>query len=340
MLILGASDVGEALQMPHAVGLMKRAFADLARGAAAVPPRTSLPAPGGVTLVMPARVDSGPDCGAEDEDSGPGSSLAVKVVSVFDGNPAADLARIQGAVVALEPGTGRPLALLEGSTLTAIRTAAASGAATDLLAPPEATELAILGAGVQARSHIEAMCAVRPISRVRIHSRTAASVDALIDALRVAPWLPTSASLTRADTAADAVRDADIVCTTTTAAEPVFADRDLKPGAHINAVGSFTPTARELPGATVARAWVAVDDREAAWTEAGDLIMARDEGLIGAQHVRAELGELVLDPGLRPTDPYRPTLFKSVGLAVQDTVAAAAAVAAARRRGLGAEVDW
>lgn len=326
MLILGASDVRAALQMAHAIELMKRAFADLASGAASVPPRTSLPAGGGggVTLVMPARASSG---------------LAVKVVSVFDANPAAGLARIQGAVLALDPGTGRPLALLEGASLTAIRTAAASGAATDLLARPEATELAILGAGVQARSHIEAMCAVRPIARIRIHSRTAATVDALVDELAGAPWLPDDVSVRRAGDAGDAVRGADIVCATTTSAVPVFADGDLKPGAHVNAVGSFTPDAREVPGSTVARAWVAVDEREAAWTEAGDLIMARADGLIDADHVRAELGELVLDPDRRPTDSKRPSLFKSVGIAVQDAVAAAAAVDVARDRGLGTAVD-
>ena len=335
MLILSASDVRAALQMHHAIELMKRAFADLARGAAAVPSRTSIPAPdGGITLVMPARVDTAAS------GDGASSSLAVKVVSVFDGNPAAGLARIQGAVVALEPDTGRPLALLEGSSLTAIRTAAASGAATDLLARPQATELAVLGAGVQARSHIEAICEIRPISRIRIHSRTAASVDALIDELEHARWLPDAASLGRADTAADAVRGADIVCTTTTSDVPVFEDRDLKPGAHVNAVGSFTPEAREIHAATVARAWLAVDDREAAWTEAGGLVMARSEGRIGPEHIRAELGELVLDPELRPADPDQPTLFKSVGIAVQDAVAAAGAVDVARRRGLGTAVEW
>lgn len=337
MLVLGESDVREALPMPHAVELMKRAFASLARGEATTPPRSRIPAPAGegVTLVMPARIDAD----GEDRDGRAGSrSLAVKVVSVFDDNPRAGFARIQGVVMALDPETGRPLALLEGSALTAIRTAAASGAATDLLARPDATQLAILGAGVQARSHIEAMCAVRPIAEIRVYSPTADSVDALIEEIEDAPWRSGSISLSRADSAPDALRDADIICTTTTSPTPVFDYRDVKPGAHINAVGSFTPDAREIPGTTIARAWVVVDEREAAWMEAGDLILARDDGLIDTDHIRADLGELVLEPKLRPDDPEQPTLFKSVGIAVQDAVAAAAAVERAKRRGLGTEV--
>lgn len=328
MRILSGADVRDALPMATAVEIMKEAFASLSRGDAAVPPRTLLAAPdgAGVTLVMPARVDGEP------------GSLAVKVVSVFDRNPDIGRARVQAAVIVLEPSTGRPLALLEGAMLTAIRTAAASGAATDLLAAPDSETLAVLGAGVQARNHIEAMCAVRPISSVKIFGPTPANVEALIDDL--SGQVAGGPEMSRAGTAADAVRGADIVCATTTSATPVFDDADVKPGAHVNAVGSYTPGAREVSGATVARSWVVVDERSAAWTEAGDLILARDDGLIDAAHVRAELGELVLDPELRPSDPDQPTLFKSVGIAVQDAAAAAAVLEEATRRGLGTVVDW
>lgn len=330
MRILDAAAVRAALPMREAVELMKEAFAALARGEATVPARTHLAAPNdaGVTLVMPARIDGG------------APSLAVKVVSVFHANRAVGLPRIQAAVIDLDPDTGRPLAVLEGAALTAIRTAAGSGAATDLLARPDATTLAVIGAGVQARSHVEAMCAVRPLSRVRIYSRTRARVDALIDELRGTGGARADVAFVRVDSAAEALRDADIVCTTTTSPTPVFGDGDLAPGTHVNAVGSFTPEAREVPGATVARSWVAVDDREAAWAEAGDLIRARDEGRIDEAHVRATLGELVLDPDLRPVDPEQPTLFKSVGIAVQDAAAAAAAARAARSRDLGTPLDW
>lgn len=328
MLILSASDVRRALPMPDAIELMKRAFASLARGEATVPLRTHLSArdDGGVTLVMPARVD------------GESSSLAVKIVSVFGDNAEVGLPTLHAAVIVLDPDTGRPLAVLEGSSLTAIRTAAASGAATDLLAQPESRTLAVLGAGIQARSHIEAMCSVRPITTIRVFDPAPGKVELLIDEL--AGSGPHQAEIVRADSAAGAVREADIICTTTTARTPVFEDANVKPGAHINAVGAYTPDTRELSGATVARAWVVVDDRAAAWAEAGDLIQARDEGLIEADHVRAELGELVIDDDLRPSDPDQPTVFKTVGVAVQDAVAASAALNRATELGSGTDVPW
>lgn len=332
MLILDGSDVRQALPMRVAIDLMKRAFVALSRGDAAVPPRAHLAAPGtrDVTLVMPARVDDPGDSGA--------ASLAVKVVSVFGDNPGRGLARIQGAVIVLEPDTGRPLALVEGSSLTAIRTAAASGAATDLLARPASRTLAVLGAGVQALGHIEAVCAVREIETIRVYGPTPRNVDGLIERVRSTGW--TKAEVSRADTAAAAVRGADVICATTTSSTPVMSDADIDPGAHINAVGSYTPDAREIAGATVGRSWVAVDDRQAAWAEAGELIQARAEGFIDESHVRADLGELVLDDERRPRDPGQVTLFKSVGVAVQDAVAAAAAVERASRLGLGVRVDW
>jgi len=328
MRVLSGEDVRVALPMAEAIERMKEAFAGLARGEATVPQRTRVASGdgAGVTLVMPARVD------------GESGSLAVKVVSVFDRNPEAGIARIQAAVIVLEPDTGRPLALVEGAALTAIRTAAASGAATDLLAPPGCEVLAILGAGVQARSHIEAMCAVRPISTIRIFGPTPANVEALIEEMTGS--VAGNPDMFGVPSAADAVREADIVCATTTSANPVLDDADLKPGAHINAVGSYTPGAREVSGPAVARSWVVVDERAAAWTEAGDLILARDEGLIDEEHIKADLGELVLNPEIRPTDPDQPTLFKSVGVAVQDAVAAAAVLKEATRLGLGTVVDW
>lgn len=328
MLILSGDDVRAALPMSEAIQLMERAFAALARGDADVPLRTHLAAPGGggITLVMPGRVE------------GEARSLAVKIVSVFEENPRAGLARIQAAVLVLEPDTGRPLALVEGSSLTAIRTAAASGVATDLLAKPGSSTLAVLGAGTQARSHIEAMCAVRPIAEVRVFAPTSANVDRLIVDVHAAELV--RGEILGVNSAAEAVRGADIICTTTTSSTPVFDDADVRPGTHINAVGSYTPDACEVHGATVARSWIVVDERTAAWAEAGELIQALRDGRIGEDHVRAELGELVLDDALRPGDSHQTTLFKSVGLAVQDAVAAAAAVAGARRRGLGTEVAW
>jgi ornithine cyclodeaminase len=317
--------------MPLAIDAMKEAFAAFSGGRARVPQRTHLPiAPhAGTTLVMPGFIDAA--------DSAQ-QALAVKVVSVFDRNPDRGLARIQAAVLVIDPATGQPIALLEGATLTAIRTAAASGAATDLLARRDSHVLAILGAGVQARTHLAAVCAVRPIEEVRIYSPAADHIAAMIAELSRDEGV--SARLVAAPSPRAAARGADIVCTTTTSKTPVFDDTDIGAGTHINAVGSYTPDAREIPGETVARAMVFVDSRSAASEEAGDLIQPLIAGLIEQDHIRAELGEIVLGCALGRTDDHQITLFKSVGLAVQDAAAAARAVANARRLNLGQEVSW
>lgn len=331
MLILNAADVRQALPMTLAVEAMKQAFAAFSSGQALVPPRIHLPiAPhAGVSLIMPSFVDAA---------STAEQALAVKVASVFDGNPARGLARIQAAVVVLEPDTGRPIALLDGVMLTAIRTAAASGAATDLLARRDSRTVALFGAGVQAITHLFAMCAVRPIERIVICGRTPSKVAALIAEFSGRPAI--TAELIAADTPRQALTDADIVCCTTTSKSPVFDDADLKPGVHINAVGSYTPQAREVPPETVRRALVVVDSRHAAWEEAGDLIQPLQAGLIGREHIHAELGELVL--GRRPgrADDQQITFFKSVGLAVQDAVAARVALENAASLKLGQKVEW
>lgn len=315
--------------MPDAIAAMKRAFAAFSAGKVSMPPRAHLHVArhAGISLFMPAYVD----------DADPaGQALTIKAVSLFDGNQARGLARIQAAVLVLEPDTGRPVALLEGAALTAIRTAAASGAATDLLARPDSRQLAILGAGVQARSHIEAMCAVRNVQRIVVFGPTPSKVAALIDEMsgRV------HARLTAADTPAEAIRDADIVCTTTTSRTPVFDDADLQPGTHVNAVGSYQPEVREIAPETVVRAKVIVDSRHAAWEEAGDLIQPLHAGLINADHIHAELGEVVAGTRTGRTTQDEITLFKSVGIAVQDAFAAQMALAKARREHIGQVVDW
>ncbi len=331
MLILNAAEVRQALPMPEAVAAMKQAFAALSDGRALVPQRIHLPIAthSGVSLIMPSFVDG--DTPAE-------QALAMKVVSLFDGNPARGLARIQAAVVVLEPDTGRPIALLDGAMLTAIRTAATSGAATDLLARRDGHTVALFGAGAQAITHLFAMCAVRPIERIFVCSRTPSRVAALIAELAGHPAIP--AQLIAVDSPRQALVDADIVCTTTTSKTPVFDDADLKPGAHINAVGSYTPQVREIPAETVVRALVVVDSRAAAWEEAGDLIQPLEAGLIERSHIHAELGELVLGRKPGRTDDRTVTLFKSVGIAVQDAVAARCALQNARRIGLGTEVNF
>lgn len=331
MLILNAADVRQALPMPLAIDAMKQAFAAFSDGKALAPPRIQLPIArhSGLSLVMPSFVDAATT--AE-------QALAVKIVSLFGGNLERGLARIQAAVVVLEPDTGRPIALLDGAMLTAIRTAAASGAATDLLARPDSRTVALFGAGVQAITHLFAMCAVRPIEKIFICGRTPSRVAALIAEFAGRPAIP--AELIAADSPQQALEDADIVCCTTTSMTPIFDDADLKPGVHLNGVGSFTPQAREVPPETVRRALVVVDSRNAAWDEAGDLIQPLQAGLIGREHIHAELGELVLGLQSGRTDDQQVTFFKSVGLAVQDAVAARVALENAARMQLGQEVAW
>jgi ornithine cyclodeaminase len=329
MLVLNAADVRKALPMADAIEAMKQAFAALTAGKAVVPMRAHLPVGpyDGITLVMPAFV--------QDE---AGDALAVKVVSLFDHNAERQLARIQAAVIALEPDTGRPVALLEGATLTAIRTAAASGAATDLLARPDSRTAAIFGAGVQARTQLEAVCTVRPIESVRVFDLLPGRVEAFI--ADVAGAGPIPSDVRPAADAREAVTGADIICAATTAREPIFADADLAAGVHVNAVGSYQPDVQEIPPETVVRAKVVVDSREAALAETGDLIQPIQQGLITAEHIHAELGELVLGRRRARDSDDEITLFKSVGVAVQDAVAARAALAQAERLGLGQRVPW
>lgn len=331
MLILNAADVREALPMPLAIEAMKQAFAAFSSGKALVPPRIHLPISrhSGISLIMPSFVDA---------DSTAEQALATKIVSLFDGNQARGIARIQAAVVVFEPDTGRPMALLDGAMLTALRTAAASGAATDLLARKESRTVALFGNGVQARTHVFAMCAARPIKRVWVCGRKPSHVAEFIDSFAKHHTVP--AELIAADSPRQALTEADIVCCTTTSKVPIFDDADLKPGVHINAVGSYTPQAREVPAETVRRALIVVDSRHAAWEEAGDLIQPLQAGFIGREHIHAELGELVLGRKTGRTDDRQITFFKSVGLAVQDAVAARFALENAGRLKLGQEVAW
>lgn len=329
MLILNASNVTIALPMSEAIAAMKSAFAALCQGKANVPPRAhlSIAKHDGVTLVMPAHVDG------ENEEA-----LAVKVVSVFNRNAERNLARIQAAVLVVDPQTGQPIAMLEGASLTGIRTAAASGAATDLMARGDSRTVAILGAGVQARTHLEAMCTVRNIETAWIYSPTRAKVETMIAEMQHRPGVPSD--LRVADSAGQAISQADIICTTTTASTPVFDDADVRDGTHINAVGSYQPHVREIPTETVVRSRVVVDQREAAWEEAGDLIQPLEAGSIDRNHIVADLGELVRGQKIGRENDGQITFFKSVGVSVQDAMAASTALTNAKRLGLGQQVSW
>lgn len=226
--------------------------------------------------------------------------------------------------------------------LTAIRTGAASGAATDLLARPDSRVAAIFGAGVQARTQLEAICTVRPIRTVWIYDRIPERIETFVREL--AGWLvrdPSPRICVRVATSSqEAVADADVICTATTSSTPVFDDADLKPGVHINGIGAYTPAMTEVPSATVKRALAVVDSRDAALAEAGDLILPIQQGLITETHIHAELGELVLGRKQGRTGADHSTCFKSVGIAVQNALAASLAVKNAEASGLGQRVVW
>jgi len=329
MIILNESAIHKALPMGQAISAMKRAFAALSSGNAEVPMRGTLTiAPQKATsLFMPAYV--------QDE---AGDSLALKVVSLFPDNIERGLPLIQAAVLVLDANTGRPLALLEGASLTAIRTGAASGAATDSLARPNSRIAAIIGAGVQGRTQLEAVCTVREIQTVWVYDPSPERIAAFIE--EMAGKAPIPADLCWAENPTQAVAEADIICTATTSSTPVFQDWDLKPGVHINGVGSYTPEMQEIPPETVRRAYVVIDSRSAALVEAGDLIQPLNQGLISEQHINVEIGEIIL--GLEPgrSSPEQITFFKSVGVAVQDAVAAKLALENAHSQNLGQVVAW
>ncbi len=324
--ILNATDVRLALPMTAAVAAMKKAFAELARGEVTLPLRTQLDvsAHGGVALFMPAYA-AGSD------------ALAVKAVAVYPRNAQRGLPTIHGVVLVFEASSGRPVALLEGGALTAIRTGAASGAATDLLARPDARVAAIIGSGVQARTQLEAVCAVRPIQEVRVYSTNPEQAEQFAREMSGQGAIP-SCVVVAAD-ADSAVQGADVVCTATTSFTPVFSASALSSGCHVNAVGSFRPDMQEIPTETVRQARLVVDQREAVLAEAGDVIIPLQQGAIDESHIHAELGAIASGQATGREDARQITLFKSVGLAVQDAVAASVALERAEAEGLGTVIQ-
>lgn len=327
MLVLSGPDLRRLVTMRKAIDLVGAAFQELSEGRALSPLRTPLVIRPEVatTLVMPAFV--------------PGAAaLGVKVVSVFVDNPGRDLPTITALVAMFDDETGQPLAIMDGAYLTALRTGAVSGAATEMLARKNATVLTVIGAGVQAMTQALAVAEVRSLRRVNVIARSRASQERFVataerDWPELAPLLSIEADL------AGAIREADIICTATTSAEPVFDDADVQPGTHINGVGSFTPTTREIPSATIARAMVVVDQREAALEEAGDLVIPLREGVIDPTHLSRELGDLRGGTVAGRVNDQQITVFKSVGNAIQDMVVGRFAVDEAERERIGQRIS-
>ena len=322
VLFLSAAEVARALTMPAAIASVREAFIELSTGDAEVPLRTPVSLPGdGTALFMPVHL--------------PGQGrLGIKVATVVPGNPERGLPTTQALVVVFDAATGCTEAVMDGEALTAMRTGAASGLATDLLARRDAAVAAVIGAGGQARRQLEAVCCVRTIREAMVFDSDRERAEVFATDM--------GRALKRRVRVLDEVSGvfvADVICAATSANTPVVADRDVAPGAHINAIGAYRPHTREIPGETVARARLFVDSRAACLAEAGDLVMAMEEGLLDADCAPAEIGEVAAGTaeGRRSDDEV--TIFKSVGNAVQDLAVAGLVLGQARRLDLGTEVE-
>ncbi|GJG89022.1 ornithine cyclodeaminase [Gemmatimonadetes bacterium T265] len=325
LLVVNQQEVAALLPMAECMDVMADALRALAAGEAAVPLRTVVRLHDGRSAfaTMPATLT-------------PANALGVKVITVFPDNEGTRLDSHQGAVLLFEAEQGRLLAVMDASALTAVRTAAVSGVATRALAREGAADLAILGAGVQAETHLEAMCLARPVARVRVWSRTPDRARRF--ARRAADRL--AIDVQPAASAEAAVDGAAIVCTVTASREPVLRGAWLAPGTHVNAVGASLPAARELDTEAVRRARLYVDRRESALAEAGDFLIPKRTGAVADDHIVGELGELLLGHVVGRRSAAEVTLFKSLGLAVEDVAAAHHVYARAVAVGAGTRVSF
>ena len=323
-LILNQKEIAELLTMEECMMAMDRAFLALASGEVVLPLRQVVWLPGNESALacMPAV-------------SNDSKSMAVKVISVFPRNRDTEYDAHQGAILLFEIENGRLLAILDATEITAIRTAAVSGIATRTLARPDASELTIVGSGVQAQKHLQSMMVARKLSRVRVWSRTHANAQRFCEREQTNYGIPIEPILHPVD----AVTGAEIICTVTSSRTPVLMGEWIQPGAHINAVGTYGPGARELDSAAVLRSRMYVDRIESAMNEAGDFVIPRNEGAITDRHIRGELGDLLSGkiPGRSSFDEI--TLFKSLGLAMEDLAAAQYVYEKARLKGIGTAVE-
>lgn len=311
--------VEEAITMSEAIELMKDAFRSLSSGEAVVPLRVNLPQPeqNAQTLFMPVYLPSA-------------EAVGLKMVTIFRDNPGQNLPLIHGLMLVMDGTNGQPLALLDAEYLTALRTGAASGLATDWLSRKDATVLAVFGTGAQARTQVKGVAAVRSLEKVLVFGKNTAKTEAFCIEMQNTLGINVEPA-----SQPKQLLEADIICTATTSNVPVFEHQFLKKGVHINGVGSYRPDAREIPGLTIQNAKLVVDQRSAALAEAGDVVLPIQEGLFAADSIFAELGEIVLGtkPGRTSSDEI--TVFKSVGNAAQDLAVASYLVRKAQKLNLG-----
>jgi ornithine cyclodeaminase len=324
VLIANGEDVKALLPMRECIAVMEDALRMLAGGDALLPLRTMMLLPGRQDLMglMPSYL-------------GGIQSVGVKIICAFPSNQGTEYDSHQGVVLLFDSARGLLRAIVDGTAVTAIRTAAVSGVATKLLAREDAGDLAIIGAGTQASTHLAAMLEVRRIRRVRVHSdpfegaQRYAARESQRHGIEIEPVASAEA----------AVRGADLICTVTSSDQPVLLGEWLSPGAHINAVGAFKPTARELDTTAVVRSRMYVDRLESTLNEAGDFLIPRSEGVIGDDHIVGEIGQVLTGDvgGRRSADEI--TLFKSLGIAVEDLAAANHVLNAAAAGGRGTWVE-
>tara|TARA_Y100000746_G_scaffold216988_1_gene212375 strand:+ start:2927 stop:3904 length:978 start_codon:yes stop_codon:yes gene_type:complete len=324
MLILSAQDVDTCLPMKTAIEGMRHAFAASSAGELQMPDRSSvtLNSPSSLALFMPAHIKDSP-------------IVSVKTVTVVPTNRVASLPIVQSVVVAFDASTGSPVALLDGSRLTAIRTAAGGGVSVDLLSRQDSTTLAVMGSGTQAKAGIEAVCSVRNISKIQVFSPTQENAEKLVEEASRTRWCPSIEVVADPDTA---VRNADIVWTATDSAEPTFSRESLQHGTHVVGIGSFQPSMIEIEPSLFTSASIFVDQLDACWAEAGEVIAARSQGLISPNDVE-ELGNVILGRTQGRTSSDEITIFKSVGIAAQDAVASQLALSAAKELGVGTQAS-
>lgn len=323
--VLRAADVHSLLPMAECIDLMHRTMIAVSEGRVVLPLRSILVMPGEAGMMgnMPGYLGE-PEC------------FGVKLVSLIPRNKPPQYSSHLGLVLLFEVEHGQPVALLDGAEITATRTAAASGLATRLLARPDASDLALLGAGEQARGHLESMLVVRKLRRIRVWARDHAKAAAFASSEGVKHGVTIEVSASPRD----AVEGADIICTLTKAREPILSGEWIGPGAHLNVVGSSVPTAAEIDTATVVRSSFFVDYRPSTLIEGGEYLRALRSGAITPEHIRAEIGEVAngSKAGRSSTDEI--TLYKSLGIAPQDLASAHFVLQRARERGIGQVIDF
>lgn len=321
--LLSRDDVQRSVNMSQAIESVKQAFISLSRGEAVIPLRSQVPVRDqeGTTLLMSAYLPSD-------------KFLGSKIISVFPRNIESNLPTIHALIILCDAQTGEPGAVMDGTYLTALRTGAASGVATDLLSRKEARTAAIIGAGIQGETQLEAVCCARDIRSAWIYDIKSAISENFAEKIRNR-GRPFPSEIIVAHSPGEAVSNADIICCATTSKVPVFQDKDLRPGSHINGVGSYTPFMQEIPERTVLRSKVVVDSLPAALEEAGDLIIPLKKKLISKSHIYGEIGQLASGQIPNRESNEEITLFKSVGVAVQDVAVAALVLRRAKELSYG-----